>query len=291
MTECGNRICRAKKSRLGTTRRFRGRNQDDDPNIRIVSRSTFAKVCGVTENFLAFLIFWMWCVMVQRAFCVALGLFGALLPAVAQQAHRSISREQSRSKSVLNAPLSLSLYRPKISGATGSSLLLHNGSVPLWLDGTQVGNSIENPGYSLGSQWVQLGFMAPDLLPPALLSAAQPSAQRPSASRVHGSDGKDIGADGKDSPDEMLRSSLNPIYYGGEVGFLYGRWSGKGGGDMWQSYVVGTVGDDKFQITAGVSYDEWNGNGHRAVPIIWRSKMRRVHTICIRKRSTCAPRC
>jgi hypothetical protein len=199
--------------------------------------------------------------MVQRALCVALGLFGALLPAVAQQAHRSISHEQSRSKSVLNAPLSLSLYRPKISGATGSSLLLHNGSVPLWLDGTQVGNSIENPGYSLGSQWVQLGFMAPDLLPPALLSAAQPSAQRPSASRVHGSDGKDIGADGKDSPDEMLSSSLNPIYYGGEVGFLYGRWSGKGGGDMWQSYVVGTVGDDKFQITAGASYDEWNGNG------------------------------
>jgi len=199
--------------------------------------------------------------MVQRALCVALGLFGALLPAVAQQAHRSISREQSRSKSVLNAPLSLSLYRPKISGAADSSLLLHNGSVPLWLDGTQVGNGIENPGYSLASQWVQLGFMSPDLLPPALLSAAQPSIRRPSASRVHGSDGKDIGADGKDSPDEMLSSSLNPIYYGGEVGFLYGRWSGKGGGDMWQSYVVGTVGDDKFQITAGASYDEWNGNG------------------------------
>jgi len=199
--------------------------------------------------------------MVQRAFCVALGLFGALLPAVAQQAHRSISREQSRSNSVLNAPLSLSLYRSKNSGAADSSLLLHNGSVPLWLDGTQVTNGIENPGYSFASQWVQLGFISPDLLPPALLSVAQPSAQRPSASRVHGSDGKDIGADGKDSPDEMLSSSLNPIYYGGEVGFLYGRWSGKGGGDMWESYVVGTVGNDKFQITAGASYDEWNGSG------------------------------
>ena len=199
--------------------------------------------------------------MVQRALCVALGLFAALLPAVAQQAHRSISREQSRSNSVLNAPLSLSLYRSKNSGAADSSLLLHNGSVPLWLDGTQVSNGIVNPGYSFASQWVQLGFMSPDLLPPALLSAAQPSAQRPSASRVHGSDGKDIGADGKDSPDEMLSSSLNPIYYGGEVGFLYGRWSGKGGGDMWESYVVGTVGNDKFQITAGASYDEWNGNG------------------------------
>jgi hypothetical protein len=200
------------------------------------------------------------CVMVQRALCVALGLFGALLPAVAQQPHRSIIREPSRSNTVLNAPLSLSLYRLKNPGAADGSLLLHNGPVPLWLDGTQVSNGIVNPGYSFASQWVQMGFMSPDLLPPALLSADQPPAQRPSAGRVHGSDGKDLGA-GKDSPDEMLSSSLNPIYYGGEVGFLYGRWSGKGGGDMWESYVVGTVGNDKFQITGGASYDEWNGSG------------------------------
>jgi hypothetical protein len=199
--------------------------------------------------------------MVQRALCVALGLFGALLPAVAQQAHRSIIREQSRSKSVLNAPLSLSLYRPKISGAADTSLLLHKGSVPLWLDGTQVSNGIVNPGYSFASQWVQMGFTSSDLFPAALLSAAQPPAQKPSAGRLHGSNGNGLGADGKDSPDEILSSSLNPVYYGGEVGFLYGRWSGKGGGDMWETYVVGTVGNDKFQITAGASYDEWSGNG------------------------------
>jgi hypothetical protein len=198
--------------------------------------------------------------MVQRAFCVALGLFGALLPAVAQQAHRSIIREPSQSNSVLNAPLSLSLYRPKNSGATNGSLLLHNGSVPLWLDGAQVSTGVIDPSYSFASQWVQMGFTSSDLFPAALLSAAQPPAQRPRAGRVHSLDGKDIGADGKDSPDEMLSSSLNPIYYGGEVGFLYGRWSGKGGGDMWETYVVGTVGNDKFQITAGASYDEWNSN-------------------------------
>src|SRR5439155_3936592 len=78
------------------------------------------------------------CVMVQRALCVALGLFGALLPAVAQQAHHSISREQLRSSSVSNAPLSLSLYRPKTPVASDSSFLLHNGSVPLGLDGGEV---------------------------------------------------------------------------------------------------------------------------------------------------------
>jgi len=197
--------------------------------------------------------------MVQRVLCVAVGLFGVLLPAVAQQAHRSISREQSRSNSVSNVPLSLSLYRPKNSAPADSSLLLRNGSVPLWLDGAQVGNGGIDPGYSFVSQWVQMGFS--DLFPAALLSGAQPPAQRPSAGRVHASDGKDLGADGKDSPAEMQNSSLDPVYYGGEVGVLYGRWSGKGGGDMWQTYIVGTVGNDKVQITAGASYDEWNANG------------------------------
>jgi hypothetical protein len=201
------------------------------------------------------------CAMVKRALCVAFGLLGALLPAVAQQAHHSIKREQSRSTGVSSAPLSLNLYPPKACGANESSLLLHNGSVPLWLDGTQPGNGIADRSYGFASSWIQLGFTSVDFLPAAFLSGPQSPAQRPSAGRVHGTQGKDLGIDPKDSPDEMLGSSANPIYSGGEVGFLYGRWSGKGGGDMWETYVVGTVGNDKFQITAGASYDEWNPNG------------------------------
>jgi hypothetical protein len=201
------------------------------------------------------------CAMVKNALCVALGLLGALLPAVAQQPHHSAKREQSRSAGASSAPLSLSIYRPKILGAAESSLLLHNGSVPLWLDGPELSNGIVGRSYGFASSWVQLGFTSADFLPAAFLSGAQPPTQRPSLGRVHATDGKDLGADAKDSPDEMLSSSANPIYCGGEVGFLYGRWSGKGGGDMWESYVVGTVGNDKFQITAGASYDEWNANG------------------------------
>jgi len=160
-----------------------------------------------------------------------------------------------------SAPLSLNLYRPKAWGANESSLLLHNGSVPLWLDGTQPSNGIADRSYGFASSWIQLGFTSVDFLPAASFSSFQSPAQRPSAGRVHGTQGKDLGTDPKDSPNEMLSSSANPIYYGGEVGFLYGRWSGKGGGDMWETYVVGTVGNDKFQITAGASYDEWNTNG------------------------------
>jgi len=201
------------------------------------------------------------CAMVKRVLCVAFGLLGALLPAVAQQPHHSIKREQSRSAAASSAPLSLNLYPPKVWGATTSSLLLHNGSVPLWLDGTQPSNGITDRSYGLASSWVQLGFTSENFLPAASLSSPQSPAQRSSAGRVHGTEGKDLGADPKGSPDEMLSSSANPIYYGGEVGFLYGRWSGKGGGDMWETYVVGTVGNDKFQITAGASYDESNTNG------------------------------
>jgi hypothetical protein len=47
---------------------------------------------------------------------------------------------------------------------------------------------------------------------------------------------------------------LDPAYSGGEIGVLYGR--GKHGSEAMQSYIVGTVGNEKFQITAGASYEE-----------------------------------
>ena len=58
----------------------------------------------------------------------------------------------------------------------------------------------------------------------------------------------------------MISSPLNQVYYTGEVGFVYGRWSGKGNGDYWQNYVSGQVGNDHFQINAGASFENWSGN-------------------------------
>jgi len=40
---------------------------------------------------------------------------------------------------------------------------------------------------------------------------------------------------------------------------LYGHSSGKFGGDYLQGYIFGEVGNDRIHISAGASYEEWNG--------------------------------
>ena len=63
----------------------------------------------------------------------------------------------------------------------------------------------------------------------------------------------------------MVSLPLNPVYYGGEVGVFYGHSSGKFGGDEFGTYIEGGVGNDKFQINAGASYQEWNGRFPRRI--------------------------
>ncbi|HKP03881.1 MAG TPA: hypothetical protein VJU77_11050 [Chthoniobacterales bacterium] len=46
------------------------------------------------------------------------------------------------------------------------------------------------------------------------------------------------------------------FYYGGEIGFLYGKSTGKYGREDFSSYILGTIGNDKFQLTAGFLHQE-----------------------------------
>jgi hypothetical protein len=50
-------------------------------------------------------------------------------------------------------------------------------------------------------------------------------------------------------------------YVHGEVGFLYGRSAGKFDREVEEGYVIGTVGNDHFSITAGASFENWSGSG------------------------------
>ena len=63
----------------------------------------------------------------------------------------------------------------------------------------------------------------------------------------------------KDSSNRLFDVRPNFDYVTDEVGFLYGHSSGKFGGDYLQGYIFGEVGNDRIHISAGASYEEWNG--------------------------------
>ena len=75
-----------------------------------------------------------------------------------------------------------------------------------------------------------------------------------------------LAPDNKSSVDRVV--DLHPpdnIRVGGELGFLYGKSTGsKGfGREDFAGYVIGTVGTDKFSITAGFYRQETNYSGGR----------------------------
>jgi hypothetical protein len=198
------------------------------------------------------------CGMIKRALCVALGLLGALFPVAAQQAgrfekttDRSVTAEQSRPVGALEPGFGLSFYQPKILSAANRSLLFHKGPVTTWWDGGWLANE---------NTLAQIGMASLDLFPvsflPSEVFGAVPVHRGNAAS---GSRLKNSMTDGNDSAGELPRSPLDEIYYGGEIGVLYGQWSGKGGGDLFETYIMGSVGNDKFQITAGAAYQQWSG--------------------------------
>ena len=186
--------------------------------------------------------------MLRGGLVLALGLFGICFTVTAQQ-----HRVGASSVTPLDTVSGLNLYRPGVVSACNASLLLHSGPVRAWSDGAQLVSQ---------TALAQVGMAPLGLFPVAYLA---PSDVAPmSAKRTAGpSDLRFVnpGMDAKELPTGMMDSPLNHVYYTGEVGFLYGRWSGKGDGDYFQTYVWGQAGNDKFQITAGASYDEWNGNG------------------------------
>ena len=193
--------------------------------------------------------------MFKGALFLALGFFAACFPVVAQQAKHSRAtqnRGASSATPVLEHGSTLGLYRPNVVSAANASLLFHNGPVRAWSDGGQLASE---------SALAQIG-MAPLGLFPVMYFAPSnvgpvPTTKPGAASNLRS---QMVATDGKDLPDEMISSSLNQIYYTGEVGFVYGRWSGRGNGDYWQNYVWSQVGNDKFQINAGASFENWSGN-------------------------------
>ena len=193
--------------------------------------------------------------MFKGALFLALGFFVFCFPAVAQQAKHSGAAQRRLAASAvkpLDGVSNLSIYRPNVVNAS-DSILFHDGPVRAWSDGGQLVS--ENAFVQIGMAPLGLfpvSYLAPSDVGPAPISRPGiPSDSRPA----------NFPTDGKDLPPETLNSPLNQVYVTGEVGFMYGQWSGKGSGDYVGSYIWGQAGNDKFQITAGGSFENWNGSG------------------------------
>ena len=91
----------------------------------------------------------------------------------------------------------------------------------------------------------------PDFLP--TFTAEEPRRVIPRATLRRDSDGKAV---------ELLP---RVDYATGEVGFLYGKSTGKFGGDVKAGYILGEVGNDKTHITVGAAYEQ--SSGRAPVPL------------------------
>ncbi len=193
--------------------------------------------------------------MFKGALFLALGLLAVCFPVVAQQAKHSGATQHRAAiaTSTFERGSTLSLYRPNVVSASNASLLFHSGPVRAWSDGAQLANE---------TALAQIGMAPLGLFPVTYLAPSDigPMPTR-KASAASNSRSQMLATDGKDLPGEMISSPLNQVYYTGEVGFVYGQWSGKGSGDYWQNYVWGQAGNDHFQITAGAAFENWSGSG------------------------------
>ena len=185
--------------------------------------------------------------MVRRVLSVAVGLLGVCFAVAAQQTNWRAATQN-------DPPTALNLYQPKIFSVKDSSLLFHKGPVYAWSDGGWLASN--NALAEIGMASLELFPVA--YLPPNTSGVATGKKGSATADSSRGT----FESDGKGLPGVMM-SPPDQVYYSGEVSVLYGRWTGKGGGDLMQSYILGTVGNDKFQISVGAEYDESSGHSAR----------------------------
>jgi len=192
--------------------------------------------------------------MIKRAVAAVLGLLSLCLPLAAQQTNPSkqigdgtIALEQLRHTGALDTAAALALDRQDLFSAVDSLALIHGLPVLSFLDGRR---------WPASSALARMGTIPPDLFPVAFLSVVE--AQKENASLI----------DATDLPGGVVTSRLDRYYTGGEMGVFYGKSSGKFGHEVMQTYIMGTVGNEKFQITAGAAYQEWSGHVPRWDPLI-----------------------
>jgi hypothetical protein len=156
----------------------------------------------------------------------------------AEQPARVLSLAQLNSLAAQNSrPL---FFQPTVFSGMGEPLLIDGSPGPATFSSRET--------FSLATTFNLVG--TPTSFLPTTMAMESPGHSVPATSS------KD-----KDSSNYPL--DLRPGYYvTGEVGFVYGRATGKFGADYKEGYIIGEVGNDKLHISVGASYEDWNGNGH-----------------------------
>jgi hypothetical protein len=185
--------------------------------------------------------------MIKRALVIALGFLGFCFPLVAQQTKR-VERTKNETRtprklrtSALDTPVRLTLPRSDVFSA------MHGSS---FTDAYLTLALFNGPRLPASSELGWTGMAPLDAFQDDLPSAAE--LQQAYSAPV----------DGKDLPSEIV-PPFSPFYYSGEVGVFYGRSSGKFEREIMETYFLGQIGNDKFQITVGGAYGESNVNAPR----------------------------
>lgn len=183
----------------------------------------------------------------KRALAAVIGFLAMALPVSAEQSFDEAAR--------------FALYPADIFASVDASVLVADLQMWTFLDRALPGST------ELG----QMGAAAVDA--PAGELAAEPSYTTAEVQRivVHAGREKTFARNGKEAKDYAAAEAMplqpgSTLYTGGEVGFMYGHVTGKWGGDLFSSYIVGEVGDDKFHVNVGASYEEFHGRVPRWRP-------------------------
>ena len=181
--------------------------------------------------------------MIKHALAAALAGVVSLSPFFSYGAEprrdtQVIKEDDLRLTGAIDVGPALSLYRPDVFNTVDGSVLIHSLPVLTLLEGRR---------FPISTDLGRMGMAPLDVFPLAFFSAVE--------TRTIGSSPRY----GSDGPGGMVDLRLKRFTGSGEVGFFYGRSDGKYGREDFQAYIIGGVGNDKVQITAGAAYTESSG--------------------------------
>lgn len=177
--------------------------------------------------------------MNKGAVLAILGLLSVCSALPAQEGDfDTITRDSLQLMGEIDIAPALALNRPDLFSTVNGHLLLHSLPVTTFLDGRR---------FPISGDSNRMEISPLELIPVAFLSSVR--VQQTSTSPLLATD----------APGGIVDLRLRQVSSGGEAGVFYGSSSGRYGREDFSAYILGGVGTEKFQISAGAAYENSNG--------------------------------